>query len=331
MKQPFERKVNMNQTSNTKEIFVGIDVSKNSLDIACSSSASCVKAWRVNNDSMGIKSLCERLRTLSPALIVMEATGGYQACVAAVLVASGLPVAVVNPRHIRDFAKASGILAKTDTIDARLIAAFAERMRPQVRPLKDRKLQDLETLVTRRRQMVEMATAEKNRQGSAATPMAKEIGRHIKWLRREIQKLEKRIADTIEQSPTCRIKNQTLQEVVGVGPTLSSTLLAELPELGKVNGKKIASLVGVAPFNRDSGKFKGKRSTWGGRREVRSVLYMATISAIKFNPLIKEFYLRLTNNGKPFKVAATACMRKLLVILNTITKNTIKNWEILST
>ena len=319
----------MNQISNTKEIFVGIDVSKDSLDIACSSAASCVKAWRTSNDSRGIKSLCERLRTFSPALIVLEATGGYQTCVAAALAASGLPVAVVNPRHIRDFAKASGILAKTDTIDARLIAAFAERMRPQVRPLKDRKLQDLETLVTRRRQMVEMATAEKNRQGSAPTRMAKEIGRHIKWLRREIEKLEKRIADTIKQSPTCRIKNQTLQEVVGVGPTLSSTLLAELPELGKVNGKKIASLVGVAPFNRDSGKFKGKRSTWGGRRKVRSVLYMATISAIKFNPLIRAFYLRLTNNGKPFKVAATACMRKLLVILNAITKNTIKKWEIL--
>jgi transposase len=317
----------MNNANNTKEIYIGIDVSKDTLDVAISSPVTQQKGWRVTNDQQGIDSLSNQLIPLSPVLIVLEATGGYEAAVAASLAAASLPVTVVNPRHIRDFAKASGILAKTDVIDARIIALFAERMRPEVRPLKDQQLSELEALVTRRRQMVEMVTAEKNRLGNAPKEMAEEIGRHIKWLQKGINKLQKRIAELIKQSPTCRMKDHALREVKGVGPILSSTLLAELPELGKVNGKKIAALVGVAPFNRDSGKFKGKRCIWGGRGQVRSTLYMGTLSALKFNPVIKQFYERLLNAGKPFKVAITACMRKLLVILNAITRETIKKWE----
>jgi len=318
----------MKRNNQTNEIFIGIDVSKESLDVAFSSSSSC-KGWRVSNDLQGIRSLCERLKTFSPFLIALEATGGYQTLVVSELAACGYPVTVVNPRHIRDFAKACGILAKTDAIDSRIIATFAERMRPEVRPLKDRNLQEMEAFITRRRQMVDMLTAEKNRLGSAPKWAAKGIERHVQWLQKDIKKLEKRITAVIEQSPICRMKSQVLQEVVGVGPALCSTLLAELPELGKVSGKKIASLAGVAPFNRDSGKFTGKRTIWGGRRHVRSVLYMFILSAIKFNPLIKEFYQRLTNRGKPFKVAATACMRKLLVILNAITRNIIQKHEVL--
>ena len=314
----------MNNTNDTKEIFVGIDVSKETLEVAISSHS---KSWTVDNDSDGIENLCRRLKTLFPTLIVFEATGGYETSAAAALAAAGLPVAVVNPRHVRDFAKASGTLAKTDAIDARIIALFAERMRPEVRPLKDRQLHELETLVTRRRQLVGMLTTEKNRLDTAPKAMAKAINKHIRWMRKEIEGLEKQMAAQIKQNPISRIKDQSLQQVPGVGPILSSTLLAELPELGKVSGKKIAALAGVAPLNRDSGKFKGKRSAWGGRSHVRTVLYMGTLTAVRCNPLIKEFYERLSEAGKPFKVALTACMRKLLVILNAITRNTISKWE----
>lgn len=299
--------------------FVGIDVSKAELEVAVASEG---KGWRVPNDQQGIGKLVERLLAMGPKLVVLEASGGYEMLVVGAMGAAELPVVVVNPRLVRDFAKASGRLAKTDKIDAMVLANFGEVMRPKPRPLKDEQSQELKALLSRRSQLVEMLTAEKNRLESFSQKLVrKEIDMHISWLKKRIEEVEKNLNTHIKGSPIWREKEAIMRSVPGVGPILCLTLLAELPELGKLSHKKIASLVGLAPFNCDSGRFKGKRRIWGGRAKVRSALYMATMSAMRFNPIIRSFYQRLSLAGKPFKVAITACMHKLLIILNAMMSN----------
>jgi transposase len=261
------------------------------------------------------------VQSFSPRLVVLEATGGLERAAVGALGAKGLPVVVINPRQIRDFAKAKGILAKTDKLDAEVIAEFAEAIRPEIRPLKPQETQELEALVTRRRQVVQMITAEKERLPTAVRATKKDIEAHIQWLEKRRDKLNKDLERKIQNTPLWRAKDEILQSPKGVGPVLSHMLLAKMPELGTLNRKQAGKLVGVAPLNRDSGKFRGKRKVWGGRAEIRSVLYMATMSAIRSNPVIRVFYQRLIEAGKPHKVAITACMRKLLTILNAMVKN----------
>jgi transposase len=256
-----------------------------------------------------------------PTLIVLEATGGMEIPLTSALATAGLPVVVVNPRQVRDFAKASGHLAKTDALDAQVLAQFAEVMRPQPRPLPDAEARALAALLTRRRQLVEMLTAEKNRLLSAPSPIRTRLRTHITWLERELQSTNTALAEAIRQSPVWREKDELLRSVPGVGPVLTSTLLASLPELGTLTHKQIAALVGVAPLNRDSGTLRGRRTVWGGRAQVRAVLYMGAIVAARFNPVIRVFYQRLQRAGKAKKVALTACMRKLLTILNAMLKH----------
>lgn len=298
-------------------IFVGIDVSQARLDIAVRPGAS----FSITHGEPAIAALVEQLRALSPTLIVLEATGGMEILLTSALATAGLPVVVVNPRQVRDFAKASGHLAKTDALDAPVLAQFAEVMRPQPRPLPDAETRALAALLTRRRQLVEMLTAEKNRLLSAASPIRKRLRTHITWLERELQHTNTHLAAAIRQSPVWREKDELLQSVPGVGPVVTSTLLASLPELGMLTNKQIAALVGVAPLNRDRGTLRGRRTVWGGRAQVRAVLYMSAIVAARFNPVIRAFYQRLCRAGKAKKVALTACMRKLLVILNTMIKH----------
>ena len=261
------------------------------------------------------------LRVEAPSLIVLEATGKFELRVARALAEEGLLFNIINPRQSRAFAKATGILAKTDRIDALVLARFAEVLQPEARPLKTEETEALSDLVTRRRQVVEMITAEKNRQVTASKRVRRDIQAHIRWLEKRLEDLNDDIDDLIRQSPLWREKEKLLQSVSGVGPVLVSTILGALPELGTLNRKQIAALVGVAPFNRESGRFRGKRTILGGRGPVRSVLYMGTLAAIRHNPVIRAFYQRLFEAGKPKKVAITACMRKLLVILNTMIKN----------
>ena len=298
-------------------VFVGIDVSKDQLDVALRPSA---ERWAVANDDAGIATLVDRLGALTPALIVLEATGGLELPLTGAL-AVGLPVVVVNPRQVRDFAKATGKLAKTDALDAAVLAQFAEAVRPALRPLPDAALQALSALLARRRQLLEMRTAEQNRLGMARPPVRKGIRAHIAWLDRRLAQTDDDLARAIRESPVWREKDDLLQSAPGVGPGLARTLLADLPELGTLNRKQIAALVGVAPLNRDSGTLRGKRTVWGGRATVRATLYMATLVATRFNPIIKTFYQRLLAVGKPKKVALTACMRKLLTILNAMLKH----------
>jgi transposase len=307
----------------TQAVFVGIDVSKLHLDVAVRPSR---EAWRVENEEQGIASLVERLRTIQPTLIVMEATGGYEMAVATALALAALPVAVVNPRQVREFARATGTLAKTDRIDAGVLARFAESIRPTPRPLPDEQMRHLEGLVARRRQVVEMLTAERNRFQQASPALREKIDRHIAWLQEELKALEKDLDDTIQQSPLWREKDNLLRTVPGVGPTVARVLVADLPELGTLNRKRIAALAGVAPLNRDSGQYRGKRVVWGGRAQVRTALYMATMSGIRFNPVIRRFYQRLCEAGKLPKVALIACMRKLLTILNAMVREN-KPWD----
>ena len=296
--------------------FVGIDVAKDQLDVADSSG----ETWSVANHAAGIAKLLQDLPDVE--LIVLEATGGYESAAAGALATEGLPVAVVNPRQVRDFARATGELAKTDTIDARVLALFAERIRPEPRPLPDDTQEELIGLVARRRQLVEMLGAESNRlRLTRHGPVQKGIKAHVAWLEKQIKLLDRDLDRLIRQSPLWRAKDDLLQGVPGIGPTTSRTLLAELPELGHLNNKEIAALVGVAPFNRDSGQLRGRRIVWGGRASVRRTLYMATLTATRYNPAIRTFYLRLRSRGKPAKVALTACMRKLLVILNAIVRS----------
>ena len=297
-------------------VFIGIDVSQARLDLAVRPGTS----WSVQHDEAAIATVVEQLATLHPALIVLEATGGMEIPLTSALATAGLPVVVVNPRQVRDFARASGLLAKTDALDAQVLAQFAEVMRPQPRPLPDPEARALAALLTRRRQLVEMLTAEKNRLLSASSSIRKSLRAHITWLERELQRTDTDLTAAIQQSPVWREKDELLRSVPGVGPVLTSTLLANLPELGTLTNKQIAALVGVAPLNRDSGTLRGRRTVWGGRAQVRAVLYMSAIVAARFNPVIRHFYQRLQRAGKAKKVALTACMRKLLTILNANAK-----------
>jgi len=299
------------------QVFVGIDVSKAQLDIALRPEG----RFAASNDEAGFAQVIERLRAVPPALVVLEATGGLEIPLTGALAAAGVPVVVVNPRHVRDFAKAAGKLAKTDALDAQTLAHFAEVMRPEPRPLPDEQTQTLAAILTRRRQLVEMLTAEKNRLASARKPVRKSLRAHITWLERELAHTESDLAQAIRESPVWREKDALLRSTPGVGPVLTTTLLANLPELGTLTGKQIAALVGVAPLNRDSGTLRGKRTVWGGRAQVRAVLYMGAIVAARFNPVIRAFSQRLRAAGKAKKVVLTACMRKLLIILNAMVKH----------
>ncbi|MDP9375460.1 MAG: IS110 family transposase [Chloroflexota bacterium] len=294
---------------------VGIDVAKARLDVAVRPSG---ETWSATNDAAGIAALVARLHDLQPALVVLEATGGYERPVLAALAAAGLAVAVVNPRQARDFAKATGQLAKTDALDARALAHFAEAVKPPARPVPAAQADVLGAVLARRRQLVEMLTAEQNRLHTAAPAVRERITAHIAWLEAELDGINKELARVIGEDPTWRERDALLRGVPGVGPVLSTTLLAELPELGALTRHEVAALAGVAPLNRDSGTLRGRRTVWGGRAQLRAALYMGTLAATRFNPVIKAFYDRLCAAGKPKKVALTACMRKLLTILNAM-------------
>ena len=298
-------------------VFVGIDVSKAQLDVAMRPEG----RFAVVNDEQGRAQLRERLQAVAPTLVVLEATGGVELPLTSALVLVGLPVVVVNPRQVRDFAKATGQLAKTDAIDAHVLARFAEVIRPELRPLPDEQTQALAALVTRRQQLIEMLTAEKNRLMSARPTIRKNLRAHIAWLERALQQADTDLAEAIRQSPVWREKEALLRSVPGIGPVLTTTLLANLPELGTLTQKQIAALVGVAPLNRDSGTLRGRRTVWGGRARVRTALYMAAIVAARFNPVICAFNQRLLAAGKAKKVALVACMRKLLTIVNAMLKH----------
>jgi transposase len=298
-------------------LFVGIDVSQSQLDVAVRPGA----RFSAPNDETGLATVVAQVRRLAPVLIVLEATGGLEVPLTGALAADGLPVVVVNPRQVRDFARATGQLAKTDALDAQILAHFAEVIRPAVRPLPDEQTQALAALATRRRQLVEMLTAEKNRLRTAPPSIRKSLRTHIAWLQRELTHTDADLAQAIQDSPVWREKDDLLRSVPGVGPVLTTTLLANLPELGTLTNKQIAALVGVAPLNRDSGTLHGKRMVWGGRAQVRATLYMAAVVATRHNPAIKTFYQRLCGLGKAKKVALIACMRKLLTMLNAMLKH----------
>ena len=302
------------------DLFVGIDVSKAVLDIAVSPTG---EAWSVANSTEGMQQLVSKLGEISPKLIVLEATGGLERRAVAALAGASLPVVAVNPRQVRDFAKATGQLAKTDAIDAAVLALFADRIRPQVRPLRDEETQELEALVVRRRQVVDMITAEKNR--LAAAPPSKRvrtaIGKTIKWLQKQLEETDSDLDNAVKGSPLWREKDNLLRSVPGVGKVLSRTMLSLVPELGTLGKKQLAALVGVAPLNWDSGQQRGRRCIWGGRAHVRAVLYMGALVAARFNPVIRAFHARLIAAGKLPKVALVACMRKLLTILNAIVRD----------
>jgi transposase len=300
-------------------MYIGIDVSKDRLDVCRRPSGT---AFAVARDGEGLAGLIERLQGARPELIVLEATGGFEQVVAAGLAGAGLPVVVVNPRQIRDFARSMGRLAKTDRIDAEVIALFAERVRPELRPLPDAAARELDELVTRRRQVIEMIVAEGNRaRRLASRRLKKRIDRHLEVLQKELTEIERELDDTIRRSPIWRETEDLLKSVPGIGNATARTLLAELPELGTLGRRQIAALAGVAPFNRDSGTFRGRRMIGGGRAGVRATLYMAALVASRHNPVIAAFYQRLLAAGKPKKTALVACMRKLLTILNAIIRH----------
>jgi transposase len=300
-------------------LYVGVDVAKATLDVALGSDG---EVLQVPNDEAGIATLVTRLSQASPQLVVLEATGGYEALVAGAVAGHGIAVAVVNPRQVRDFAKATGVLAKTDRIDARVLARFAEAVRPEPRPLPTAEAKELEAFLSRRRQIVDMLTMEKNRLSIATTDrMKKEIKKHIAWLEEALRRANDDIDNAIKNSPAWREQEDLLRSVPGIGPVNARTMLAELPELGSLNRKKIAALVGVAPLNRDSGTLKGTRTCWGGRASVRQALYMAAFSATRCNPVIRATYAALRARGKKHKVAIVACMRKLLSILTAMVRD----------
>jgi transposase len=258
---------------------------------------------------------------LAPTLVVLEASGGVEIALVGELAAAALPVAVVNPRQVRDFARATGKLAKTDALDAMVLARFADKLRPEVRALPDQESRNLHALIARRRQLIEMLVAEENRLSSAPKVLHRQLRGHIDFLRKQLHRLDTDLEQQLRNSPLWREKENLLRGVPGVGPVLCTTLIADLPELGTLSRHQIAALVGVAPLNRDSGTLRGRRMIWGDRASVRSALYMATLAAVRFNPLLKAFYLRLRAAGKPPKLALTACMRKLLTILNAMLKH----------
>ena len=302
----------------SEPVFVGLDVAKATLDVAVRPSG---ETWTVANDEAGMAQLVGQIRGLGATLIVCEATGGYERAAVAALGAAGPPVVVANPRQIRDFAKATGQLAKTDAIDAAILALFAERVRPVARPLPSATAQLLDALLTRRRQLLEMLTAEKNRLGVAPQALHRGIQQHIRWLERQLDDVTRDLADQIERSPVWRAKDDLLQSVPGIGPIVSAVLLGELPELGTLTHKQIAALVGVAPLARDSGQWRGKRFVWGGRAGVRTALFLAALCGRRWNPALRPFYDRLRAAGKPKKVALIACARKLLTILNAMVRD----------
>ncbi len=297
--------------------FVGMDVSQDTVDVAVHPGT----MFQVENNERGIGQAVERLQALHPTLIVLEATGGLEVPLAGALAAAGLPVVVINPRQVRDFARATGQLAKTDRLDAQILARFADAIRPPVRPVPDEQTQALAALVARRRQLIEMLTAEKNRLRLTARVLQKRVQAHITWLEDELERLTTDLTTLMKQSPMWREKEEVLRSVPGVGPVLTTTLLANLPELGSLTRKEVAALAGVAPFPRDSGTLKGRRVIWGGRAHVRAALYMAALVATRRNPVIRAFYQRLCQAGKAKKLALTACMRKLLTILNAMVKS----------
>lgn len=300
-------------------LFVGLDVAKHRVDGHVRPTN---EMFSVASDEAGLATLVQRVQTLAPALVVLEATGGYEIPVAAALATVGLPVAVVNPRQIRDFARATGQLAKTDALDARAIALFAEAVHPPARPLPTEQAQVVGELVARRRQLVDMLGAETNRRHQVRHPhLQQRIDEHIKWLRRALEKLENDLGNTVRSSPLWRERETLLTSVPGIGPVTAHTLIAELPELGQLDRRQIAALAGRAPMNRDSGTLRGRRMITGGRPTVRRALYMATVSALRCNPSIAGFYARLTEHGRPNTVALIAAMRKLLTILNAIVRD----------
>ena len=298
--------------------YVGIDVAKDGVDIAVRPTG---HSWHTPYGEAEITLLVAQLQDLKPAGVVMEATGGLEVPLAAALAAASLPVAVVNPRQVRDFAKSTGRLAKTDALDAHVLAHFAEAVRPEVRPLPDHDTQELNALTVRRSQLMTMLIAEKNSLGRATGAVRPRIQEHIDWLEMEIDDLDNELRETLLRSPVWREKDDLLRSIPGVGAQISFVLLAHLPELGALDRKQIAALVGVAPMNRDSGTMRGKRSIWGGRARVRAALYMGALTASRCNPAIRDFYQRLLAAGKPKKVALTACMRKLLITMNSIVKS----------
>ena len=298
--------------------FVGIDVSKAQVDVAVRPTGT---RWVVSYDETGIKELVSQMVDLCPAMVLLEATGGLELPLVAALAAAALPVVVVNPRQVRDFARATGTLAKTDSLDAAVLAHFADAVRPSVRPLRDAESQVLNSLTARRHQVLTMLVSEKNRLGTAISAVRPRIEANIAWLEQELNDLDKELRQSLRRSPVWREKDDLLRTLPGVGEQLSLTLLADLPELGTLDRRQIAALVGVAPFNRDSGTLRGRRAVWGGRSRVRGVLYMGTLTATRFNPVISDFYQRLLAAGKPKKVALVACMRKLLTILNAMVKD----------
>lgn len=298
--------------------FVGIDVAKAQLDIAVRPTGD---RWSVPNDEAGIATLVAQLQAAAPTLIVLEATGGYQRAAVAALAAAGLPVVVANPRQTRDFAKATGQLAKTDALDARALAHFAEAVRPTPRPVPDAQTEALRALLTRRRQLVAMRTAESNRLSPAPAAVQADITAHLAWLAQRLAALDDDLDTTLRASPVWRERETLYRSVPGIGPVSARTLLLDLPELGTLSRQRIAALAGVAPFNCDSGTVRGRRAIWGGRAPLRATLYMATLVAVRHNPVLKAFYERLLDAGKAKKVALTACMRKLLTILNAMVKH----------
>jgi transposase len=299
-------------------LFVGIDVSKDTLDVAVRPTA---ETWQVANEAAEISTLVAQLEAMAPALVVLEATGGFEGPLLAALAVAAVPVVRANPRQVRAFAQAVGILAKTDRIDARVLAHFAEAVKPVPRPLPDAATQELRALLLRRRQVVEMLTAERNRLGTAPPRIHQAIQQHIAWLEGQLASLDDDLTQAIQQSAVGQATEAVLQSIPGVGPVLSRTLLGQVPELGTLGRKQIAALVGVAPFNCDSGTMRGRRRVWGGRAEVRAVLYMSTLVATRYNPVIKAFYARLLAAGKLKKVALTACMHKLLTIMNAMVRD----------
>lgn len=299
-------------------VYVGLDIAKGAIEVALYPSGA---GWQVTQTEADLVALVGQLQTHAPAMVVVEATGGYETPIVGLLVAAGVPVAVVNPRQVRDFARATGQLAKTDGLDAQVLALFAARIQPTPRPLADAALQDLIALVTRRRQVVEMLGAERNRLGVARPPLRRSVREHIRWLERQLGTLDDDLGARIRQSPVWRDRDALLQSVPAVGPQTARTLLAHLPELGTLTRRQIAALVGVAPLNRDSGQWRGARGTWGGRAPVRASLYMAALVASRFNAPLRAFYDRLCQAGKPKKVALVAVMRKLLTILNAMVRH----------
>lgn len=298
-------------------VYVGMDVSKGTIDICASDG----EAWQVANDDASMDELRARIASMGPALVVLEATGGYELRAAGALAAARVPVAVVNPRQVRSYAHSVGQLAKTDRIDARILARFAAAVRPEPRPLPDAETNELEALITRRRQVIDMITAERNRLELATPITRKQINLHIGWLRRQVAKVDEDITGMVRRSPVWRAKDDLLQSVPGIGDATSRSLLALLPELGTLKKKQLAALVGVAPLNQDSGTMRGRRRVWGGRARVRAALYMATLVGTRWNPTLKAFYDRLRAAGKPAKVAIVACMHKLLIIINAMVRD----------